>query len=242
VVQVLERRANNVRMADIHRFVHELASVKWTVDNIVFLDEVSFDNRACWRTHGYVPRGKQVAVQGEYRRLPRTSLLCFINSRGLVEAYQTEGTFARKEFAQSCFHFMRNRCDIYPGRNTVWIMDGARIHCCPKLISYLRANGIVPLFLPAYCLFFNPIEMFFGMIKRAMKRVFTETRSKKLTAAGFNLEILDLVAKYRRYCLRSYFAHCGYVEAGIFEWHKPLARLARRTMDEDAEGLETSDN
>jgi len=39
--------------------------------------------------------------------------------------------------------------------NTVF---GAKIHCHPAIIRYLRSVGIIPIFLPPYTPFFNPIQ------------------------------------------------------------------------------------
>jgi transposase len=43
--KVLERRAMHVKERDSLRFVDELGHVQWSHCNLVFLDEVSFDNR-----------------------------------------------------------------------------------------------------------------------------------------------------------------------------------------------------
>ena len=73
---------------------------------------------------------------------------------------------------------MKPEVDVYPGRNSIWIMDGARIHCNSELIEWLRNRGIFVIFLPPYCPFYNPIEMFFGTIKRALRRVFDESGAR----------------------------------------------------------------
>ena len=69
----------------------------------------------------------------------------------------TEGTFNRLKF----FNYLKELIESgaiqkYPGRNSIWIMDGARIHCHENIVYYLRLCGIIPLFLPAYCPFYNP--------------------------------------------------------------------------------------
>lgn len=49
----IERRAMQIRDDEITRFVRELLSVPWDLSNLVFLDEVSFDNRDMLRRKGY---------------------------------------------------------------------------------------------------------------------------------------------------------------------------------------------
>ncbi len=216
------------------RYVRELGLLIWGPTNIVFLDEVSFDNRDCWRTHGYSPKGAQVAIRGEYRRLPRVSLLTFINVWGVKEIFMTEGTFTNMKFAQACRNFfLSGEVDVYPGRCSIWIMDGARIHCNSHLIGWLRKRGIVVVFLPAYCPFYNPIEMLFGTIKRAMRRIYTDDRAKQFTAQTLSTEILKVMFQFTSFSLVNYFKHCGYLGAGQFDWKKSFGKCVRPLEDVD---------
>jgi transposase len=68
----------------------------------------------------------------------------------------------------------------YPGTHSVWILDGASIHCDPGIVNYLRALGVIVLFLPAYCPFFNPIEIMFGLVKKKMQRFYVENGNGEL--------------------------------------------------------------
>ncbi|RHY75168.1 hypothetical protein DYB38_013544 [Aphanomyces astaci] len=61
--KVLERRAMHIKERDISRFIEELSQVDWCHSNVLFLDEVSFDNRGMIRKRGYALRGKTVAIQ-----------------------------------------------------------------------------------------------------------------------------------------------------------------------------------
>ncbi|KAJ0408662.1 hypothetical protein ATCC90586_006363 [Pythium insidiosum] len=92
--KVLERRAMHVKEQDIFRFVEELDKIIWNHQNLVFLDEVSFDNRGMIRKRGYAIRGKKVAVRGEYDRKPRVSVLAFIGVNGVIDYYNTDGPLA----------------------------------------------------------------------------------------------------------------------------------------------------
>ena len=199
------------------RFARELASIKWTKANIVFLDEVSFDNRGMLRRAGYGPKGKPLIYQGEYNRMPRVSLLVFINVFGVASSFITQGTFTRQKSFDSCKQFAESGLvNPYPGRSSVWIMDGARIHCHPKIIAYLRSRGIIPLFLPAYCPFFNPIEIVFGLIKRRMRELYQESKMTPKTLTHF---VLSVVHTFQHRRMDKLFAHCGYGQDGVFDPH-----------------------
>lgn len=146
--------------------------------------------------------------------MPRVSLLCFIDCDGLVETFVTDGTFDRSKFVLSCREFALSRnVQQYPGKRSVWILDGARIHCHPNFTYYLRSIGILPVFLPAYCPFFNPIEFFFGYVKRHMRRTYTEgsVRPKDLTKT-----ISSMLQRFSTYSMRKVFVHCGYSASGRF--------------------------
>jgi len=138
--KVIERRAIQIRDSDIVRFVEEINCINWTQGNIVFLDEVSFDNRGMLRPRGYCVKGKKLLFRGEFTRKARVSMLCFLNQHGIMEAYTTEGTFDRATFMEKCSNFALKSGKVkqYPGPGSIWIMDGAKIHCHPDICYYLR--------------------------------------------------------------------------------------------------------
>lgn len=192
--------------------------MNWDLGNLVFLDEVSLDNRGMRRTHGYGESGKPLFVTGEYVRLPRVSLLCFITQHGLFDAIPTEGTFTREKFFQCCKDILDSGIiHPYPGPSSIWIMDGAKIHKCDTIINFLRSRGIVPLFLPAYCPFYNPIEIFFGILKRRLRRCYKEGQVN-----GKNLQrfVMHTLVDFVNYDMRGLFRHCGYLGAKKFDPNK----------------------
>lgn len=89
-------------------------------------------------------------------------------------------------------------------------MDGARIHCDANIIYYLRSIGIVPLFLPAYCPFFNPIEVLFGMVKQRFKRRYIENNKRELI-----LVVAEVLKEFESYDLTAVFRKCGYLATGF---------------------------
>ena len=212
--KVVERRAIQIKESDIVRFANEVNSLTWSSENIIFLDEVSFDNRGMLRKRGFSVRGTKVLVRGEFVRKPRVSLLCFINAYGLLESFMTEGTFNRLNFLDCLRELIKSgNVQQYPGKNSIWILDGAKIHCHESIIYYLRYCGIVPIFLPAYCPFYNPIEILFGLIKSRMQRDFTEC---KVSVAGLPLFVSNELIKFRDYDCREIFRKCGYGSAMCF--------------------------
>jgi transposase len=207
--KTLERRAIQINQMDIIRFSLELTKFPWLLENLVFLDEVSFDNRGMLRKKGYGIKGKRLLYRGEFCRKPRVSLLCFIGVNGLLETYSTDGTFDRLKFSEKCRLFTK-KVKQYPEQYSVWILDGAKIHTDPNIVYYLRSMGIVVIFLPAYCPFFNPIEIFFGVVKKRMRK-FYEENSKK----DFLISISEILNSFLNFSFENIFRKCGYTNMGF---------------------------
>ena len=101
---------------------------------------------------------------------------------------------------------------------SVWILDGARIHCHPDIVYYLRSLGIVPIFLPAYCPFFNPVEVLFGLIKKAVKRRYKEGSNVPLAVS-----VAQTLEQFQSFDLTKVFEHCGWKLSGVFDPTGPLS-------------------
>lgn len=210
--KALERRAIQIRRSEVLRFTQELSSFMWDFSQLLFLDEVAFANLAMLRKRGYGVVGKSLIYRGEFRRRPRVSCLCFIGQSGIVEAFETEGTFSRQKFFNCCRTLaLSGTIQAYPGRYSVWVLDGARIHCDENIIKYLRSLGIIPVFLPAYCPFFNPIEIVFGLIKRYIKHTYTEGDNTPLPVI-----VGTALTRFMNYDCTKLFTKCGYHQGGLF--------------------------
>ena len=192
------------------------------------------------RTRGYSPRGQRIVVKGDVVLSKRISLLCFVNINGLQEAFMTPGTFTRQVFFKCCRSFaLSGKVSIYPGINSIWIMDGARIHCDKNIIDYLRVLGIIVIFLPAYCPFYNPIEPFFGVAKKRMRRFYRE-HTISLSLLPFFVGFV--MSSLRNFDMRGLFEKAGYGVANAFNplraYTPDVDDLSRRV---DAEAVDEVD-
>jgi hypothetical protein len=157
-------------------------------------------------------KGKKVFFLGEYCRKPRVSLLCFLGIGGIVDIFSTNGTFDRSLFIQSIREFATQNSNVttYPGVNSIWVMDGASIHCHPNIVHYLRSIGIVAIYLPAYCPFFNPIEIVFGLVKKKMRRYYGESPRSDMKTA-----VVESFQDFLSYDMKPIFKKCGYTSRGF---------------------------
>lgn len=210
--KTLERRAIQIRESDITRFFFEMSSIEWDLSALTFLDEVSFDNRGMLRNKGYGMKGERLVHHGEFVRKPRISMLCFLGQSGLQASYQTDGTFTRKLFFDYLRDFaLSKKVAMYPGRHSIFILDGARIHCDMNITAYLRSLGLIVIFLPAYCPFYNPIEIVFGLCKKFMKKTYREGVDDLL------LTVASTMIKFTNYDATGLFLKCGYNYNGTFD-------------------------
>ncbi|XP_038112199.1 uncharacterized protein LOC119767516 [Culex quinquefasciatus] len=211
--KVLERRAVQLRTQDVCRYHAELSVLMWDIHNLVFLDEFAVDNRGILRTKGYAPIGERIVFRGEFTRRPRVSMLSFLGVNGLLESFSVEGTFTRVKFFECVRAFATSgRVMQHPGVYSIWILDGARIHCHHAIIEYLRSIGVIAIFLPAYAPFYNPIELVFGYLKRYLKRTYVENSSEDLLVV-----IAKALKQWKNRDCSKIFRKCGYFSGGLFD-------------------------
>jgi len=171
------------------------------------------------RKYGWFEKGKPFMRSNFQRRL-RHSFLGFCGVTGLLSVARTEGTFDRQVFFNCMRQFvLSGKVQPYPGKHSVWIMDGAAIHCDEHIVHYLRSVGIYVLFNAAYCPFFNPIEFLFGFIKSDLQKYYEEIPGTELNI------IMDAFCRYECFDMKKVFLTCGFDELGRFDPCKNLEKL-----------------
>ena len=88
------------------------------------------------RKRGYALKGPRLIYRGEFTRTPIISCLSFIGENGLVDYFEVSGTFNRAAFVVCLTYMAKENTQVrkYPGKNSVWIIDGARIHIEPNIV------------------------------------------------------------------------------------------------------------
>ncbi|KAG6950317.1 hypothetical protein JG688_00014215 [Phytophthora aleatoria] len=138
-----------------------------------------------------------------------------------------EGTVDHLEFTECCQDFVHcpsGPVHQYPGRNSVWILDGATIHRHPEILHYLRSVGIVAIFLPAYCPLFNPIEFLFGYVKRSFQRHYLESSGCDLLPF-----VVQTFRRSQKFNMSKVFQHCCWKLQGYFD---PVGSLSIERRDQ----------
>eukprot|EP00734_Pompholyxophrys_sp_LG126_P000219 Pompholyxophrys_sp_v1_NODE_54_length_2873_cov_21.439120.p1 type:complete len:355 gc:universal NODE_54_length_2873_cov_21.439120:1740-2804(+) len=211
--KILEQRAMEISFIEIARFTEEINAVKPLYEQLVFLDEMSTDNRAMLRKRGWFLRNTKPVFKTLFRRGKRLSVLSFLCVNGILETFKTEGTFDRKLFFEKCKELLESgKVQVYPGLNSVWLLDGASIHLDPTMTAYFRELGIKIIFLPAYCPFYNVIEIIFGMIKRRCRELYDPS-----SYGSEEVLLMSVISEWFGVDTRNYFRTCGYSPSGIFD-------------------------
>ncbi len=64
--------------------------------------------------------------------------------------------------------------NAFPGKNSVLVVDNARVHKHDSFKQICAAKDIMLLYLPPYCPFWNPTELVFSQVKSYLRRYATE--------------------------------------------------------------------
>eukprot|EP00734_Pompholyxophrys_sp_LG126_P000174 Pompholyxophrys_sp_v1_NODE_28_length_3713_cov_6.285128.p4 type:complete len:117 gc:universal NODE_28_length_3713_cov_6.285128:2376-2026(-) len=97
------------------------------------------------------------------------------------------------------------------------------------MIEYLFLRGIKVIFLPAYCPFFNPIEILFGNVKRRCRELYDPKKRGSEEAI-----LRQVMQEYENFDCLPIFQKCGYEPAGYFN-----CRTNRDLFIEEADMVET---
>jgi hypothetical protein len=79
----------------------------------------------------------------------------------------------------------------------------------PTIVDYLFLIGIYLIFLPAYCPFFNPIELVFSVVKARCQSVYGRKGEEEMILGEVLLSLFEND-------MLSTFTHCGYNADGSF--------------------------
>ena len=96
------------------------------------------------------------------------SLFCAINHQALLLKEWLSVTEGETSTARRFIGFMKTMCARLP-RNSILILDNARIHRTPAVFTFFSTIPQQVVFLPPYSPDYNPIELVFGLSKLMLK-------------------------------------------------------------------------
>lgn len=125
---------------------------------IVAIDETSFGRN--WPdVKGYSKRGTPLLLQKRKLQGKNISVLACVSRNGWVDKQKIMGSYNAESFAK----FIDN-LSLEPG--TIVLLDNVAFHHSKVSVEAFRRKQLVPLFVPPYSPWFNPIELCFSIVKR----------------------------------------------------------------------------
>ena len=210
--KIIEKRAMEAVPQEIDNYIKKMSAIYVNPSQLVFIDETSKDGRSAYRRRGWAPRGKKCVNKIKFGRGKRISLLAAADSTGFIAHAITEGTFTRQYFHSNFCKKILPLLNPYPWPRSIVVMDNARIHMYQELQDVIHEKGALLIFLPPYCPHLNPIEVYFGLLKKWIQK------ECNLTFHLYPESIIE-IALY--YCVVdnskgiNIFHHCGYESTNI---------------------------
>lgn len=176
-----ERRSRKVAQRIGHRQNDELRQdwraqcIDLRAEQLVFIDEASFNEATGWRHFAYAPVGEPARYHASRRRGHSWSILPAYTIDGYLPCTGVkEGWFNGEGFYSWVANELLPHCNAYPAPRSVIVMDNVSLHCNPRIAELIRSHGCEVRYLPPYSPDFNPIELTFSVLKDWIRRHFDE--------------------------------------------------------------------
>ncbi|KAF5373459.1 hypothetical protein D9615_009436 [Tricholomella constricta] len=149
-------------------YIYKMGS-KYEPNQLVFVDESSFDRRTTYRGRAWALKGRRAYRKCFYIRGKRYSILPALSLDGVINCQIVEGSYNTETFTDFISGLL-DQMQPFPAPNSVIVMDNCRIHKAPHIIEMIEERGMKVEFLPAYSPDYNPIELAFSSIKAYLRR------------------------------------------------------------------------
>ncbi|KJA17558.1 hypothetical protein HYPSUDRAFT_146386, partial [Hypholoma sublateritium FD-334 SS-4] len=191
----------------------EKCGYEYTPEQLVFVDESSFDRQTSIRGKAWAISGHRAVRNTFFVRGRRYSLLPALSLSGVLVAKVVEGSFTSHRFHEFISHLL-DHMQPFPLPNSVIIMDNARIHKKPEILEMIHDRGMRVLFLPPYSPDYNPIELAFSSIKAYVRRhgeLGRQDVDQKADDTYVYLHLYDAAFSITDRHTLGYFHHCRYI-------------------------------
>ena len=122
------------------------------------IDETGFGRFSYQRRTGYSKAGEQLMIRKEKARVTSTTVLACASSDGWVSRSIFKGATNRKIFSEFIL-------SLEMPTGSVILLDNASIHKGDQVFDAFKQKGFIPLYVPPYSPWYNPIEKCFSIVK-----------------------------------------------------------------------------
>jgi transposase len=166
------RRIAQQRDADLRdHYLHRIS--KYKSYQLIFVEESGCDGRARHRRWGWAPKGTSPVHVTKFSRGKRWHILPAYAQDGIMlrRVYQgSTDTDLFDDFIAQLLH----HCRPYPEEKSVIVMDNASWHMSERMQRMCQDAGVIVEKLSPYSPDFNPIEEYFGVLKKFIKKKWYE--------------------------------------------------------------------
>jgi transposase len=131
---------------------------------LVYVDESGIDE-FLYREHARAPRGHKIIAEISGKRFERQSIIAAKCQKEILAPFGYYGTCDSQLFNFWVENILVNQ--LIQGQTV--IMDNAKIHKSEKTKKLIENAGCKLIFLPPYSPDLNPIENFWGTLKKNIK-------------------------------------------------------------------------
>lgn len=175
---------------------------------LIYIDESGCDKSIDIKNKGWSKKGTTPVQIKRLQRGQRFQILPAYSQDGIIYCEVFEGSTDSERFEEFLERLLPY-CGKWPEPRSVLIIDNASIHHSERVQQLCDDAGVVLLYLPPYSPDLNPIEEFFGELKRYIQEVWDEFEDLiKEDFAAFLEEAVRVVER-RRESARGHFRHTG---------------------------------
>ena len=182
-------------------------AITYDSDQLIFLNKSALNKRTSNRKYGWSLVGVDCTISRPIKRLERQSILLALTISSYIEQIIFQGSITADLYLKFVVEKVLPHCTLYPGPQSVLIMDNASIHRDSRLQQACDDAGVLLLFLPLYLLDYNPIEATFKDLKAWIRRNYFLAEEFKGFAQFLEFAIRQVC--YRD--VRGHFTAVGYI-------------------------------
>ncbi|MGL5085473.1 MAG: IS630 family transposase [Clostridium sp.] len=149
----------------VEKYLSEISGIP--KEDIIYLDETGIENYI-YREYARAPRGEKVHAKISGRKYKRTNIVAGRCGEKNIAPFIYDGNMDKNLFE---FWFVNMFLDeIAEGK--IIVMDNASFHCKNRLYKLCKESNknLKLIFLPPYSPELNPIEKYWAILKRKVKK------------------------------------------------------------------------
>ncbi|KAI5234950.1 hypothetical protein E4T42_09785 [Aureobasidium subglaciale] len=134
---------------------------------LLYLDESAASEKVLFRRRAWSQIGQPAFIRSELSTKTRCSVLPALDINGYLpgSTLVVEGAVTQIMFEHWLETAILPRCEPFPGRRSVVIMDNCSTHHSKRIRDICEQAGVYLLYLPPYSPHLNPIEQSFHLLK-----------------------------------------------------------------------------